>query len=159
MIKVVEKAALDGVPVGFIGGRLEVLNELISRLQGQFPALKVCYRFSPPFRPPLSEEDRQVVAEINRSGTRILFVGLGCPRQEFWMAEHLDRIRAVMLGVGAAFDFHAGAVPQAPSWMQNIGLEWLFRFWQEPRRLARRYLYHNPRFMFLLARQLFWKGG
>jgi N-acetylglucosaminyldiphosphoundecaprenol N-acetyl-beta-D-mannosaminyltransferase len=159
MIKIIEAAAAEGVPVGFIGGRPEVLDELIARLQARFPTLKVCYRFSPPFRPLLPEEDEQIIVEINCSGARILFVGLGCPSQEFWMAEHLNQVRAVMLGVGAAFDFHAGAIPQAPPWMQNIGLEWLFRFLQEPRRLARRYLYHNPRFILLLARQLFWNGG
>lgn len=159
MIKVIERAASDEVPVGFFGGRPEVLNELVSRLQAQFPSLKVRYCFSPPFRPILPEEDERLVTEINRSGTRILFVGLGCPRQEFWMAEHTGKIKSVMLGVGAAFDFHAGAIRQAPRWMQNIGLEWLFRFSQEPRRLARRYLYHNPRFLLLLARQLLLKVG
>jgi N-acetylglucosaminyldiphosphoundecaprenol N-acetyl-beta-D-mannosaminyltransferase len=159
MIKVMEAAALEGAPVGFIGGRPEVLQELISRLQVRFPSLEICYHFSPPFRPVLPEEDQQIVAGVNRSGARILFVGLGCPRQEIWMAEHSNKVRAVMLGVGAAFDFHAGAVPQAPPWMQRTGLEWVFRFLMEPRRLARRYLYHNPRFMFLLARQLFWKSS
>jgi N-acetylglucosaminyldiphosphoundecaprenol N-acetyl-beta-D-mannosaminyltransferase len=154
MINVLEQAARENVPVGFLGGRPKVLTELVARLQARFPALQVRYRFSPPFRPILPEEDAQIVAEINASGTRILFVGLGCPRQETWMAEHAGKVHAVMLGVGAAFDFHAGAVRQAPRWMQNMGLEWLFRFAQEPRRLAYRYLYNNPRFVLLLAHQL-----
>jgi N-acetylglucosaminyldiphosphoundecaprenol N-acetyl-beta-D-mannosaminyltransferase len=157
MIKVIEQAAVEKIPVGFLGGRPEVLKELVTRLQARVPALDVCYHFSPPFRPILPEEDAQMTAEINNSGTRILFVGLGCPRQEAWMADHAGKIESVMLGVGAAFDFHAGAVRQAPPWMQNIGLEWLFRFAQEPRRLAHRYLYHNPRFMLLLIRQLLWQ--
>jgi len=96
-----------------------------------------------------TQEDDEIVKQINGSGARILFVGLGCPKQEIWMANHRGKIQAVMLGVGAAFDFHAGAKPQAPKWMQRIGLEWLFRFFSEPRRLWKRYLLHNPRFVFL----------
>jgi N-acetylglucosaminyldiphosphoundecaprenol N-acetyl-beta-D-mannosaminyltransferase len=85
---------------------------------------------------------------------RILFIGLGCPKQEKWMAEHRGKINAVMLGVGAAFDFHAGVKPQAPAWMQKIGLEWLYRLIAEPRRLWWRYLYHNPRFVILAVLDL-----
>jgi N-acetylglucosaminyldiphosphoundecaprenol N-acetyl-beta-D-mannosaminyltransferase len=154
MLKVIEQAVGEKIPVGFLGGKPEVLNELMARLQEQFPALDVRYGFSPPFRPILPEEDAQMTVEINNSGARILFVGLGCPRQEIWMAEHAGKVQSVMLGVGAAFDFHAGAVRQAPHWMQNIGLEWLFRFIQEPGRLWRRYLYHNPRFILLVLAQL-----
>ncbi|KKK54161.1 hypothetical protein LCGC14_3087540, partial [marine sediment metagenome] len=94
------------------------------------------------------------VERINRSGVRILFVGLGCPKQELWMADHAGRLGAVMLGVGAAFDFIAGRKKQAPTWMQRAGLEWLFRLWSEPRRLFRRYVYHNPRFVVLAGLQL-----
>jgi N-acetylglucosaminyldiphosphoundecaprenol N-acetyl-beta-D-mannosaminyltransferase len=97
------------------------------------------------------------VRRINASSARILFVGLGCPKQEKWMAEHRGKVNAVMLGVGAAFDFHAGVKSQAPAWMQKIGLEWFYRFATEPRRLWRRYLYNNPRFVFLaLADLLGW---
>lgn len=147
MMNVVEAAARASVPVGLFGGKPEVLTELASRLQSQFPDLVIGYRYSPPFRAIEPEEDRQIVADMNKSGARILFVGLGCPRQEMWMAEHAGKVQAVMLGVGAAFDFHAGAVRQAPGWMQNVGLEWVFRLSQEPRRLWRRYLYYNPRFV------------
>ena len=156
MLHVIEQAAVQKIPIGFLGGRPEVLDKLMINLSRQFPSLDVRYFFSPPFRPILPEEDDQMVSEINRSGVRILFVGLGCPRQEIWMANHAGKIMSVMLGVGVAFDFHAGVIRQSPAWMQNIGLEWLFRFAQEPRRLARRYLYHNPRFMLLLLRQLLW---
>ena len=147
MMTVLKAAARENVAVGLLGGKPEVLDELIRRLGAQFPALDIRYRFSPPFRAIDAREDARIVDEINQSGARILFVGLGCPRQEIWMAEHAGKVQSVMLGVGAAFDFHAGAVRQAPSWMQSIGLEWVFRLSQEPTRLWRRYLYHNPRFV------------
>jgi N-acetylglucosaminyldiphosphoundecaprenol N-acetyl-beta-D-mannosaminyltransferase len=114
----------------------------------------VVYAYSPPFRPLTEAEDEEVVEAIRASGARILFVGLGCPKQERWMAAHKGRVDAVMLGVGAAFDLHAGRVPQAPAWMQRMGLEWFFRLLQEPGRLWSRYLRHNPRFIILAGREL-----
>jgi len=152
--RVCAEAARRGVPVGFYGGHPEALEALVRNLSARFPGLRVVYAYSPPFRPLTPEEDEGVTEEINASGARILFVGLGCPKQEWWMAEHKGRVRAVMLGVGAAFDFHAGRVRQAPVWMQRAGLEWLFRLVQEPRRLWRRYLKHNPRFLLLAFLQL-----
>jgi N-acetylglucosaminyldiphosphoundecaprenol N-acetyl-beta-D-mannosaminyltransferase len=109
---------------------------------------------SPPFRELTADEDGEVVRKIVDSGTRILFVGLGCPKQERWMIEHRGRVPAVMFGVGAAFDFLSGSKKQAPRWMMSCGLEWIFRFATEPRRLAQRYLKNNPRFVFLFAWQL-----
>jgi len=153
-LRVCEEAARQGVPVGFYGGHPEALGALVGNLKARYPSLRVVYAYSPPFRSLTPEEDQKVVEEINTSGVRILFVGLGCPKQERWMAEHKGRIRAVMLGVGAAFDLHAGRVRQAPAWMQAIGLEWLFRFFQEPGRLWRRYFKHNPRFVFLAFLEL-----
>lgn len=153
-LRVCEAAAREGVSVGFYGGTPEALKGLVQNLEARFPSLKVAYAESPPFRPLTHEEDARIVEEINASGARILFVGLGCPKQERWMAEHKGRVQAVMLGVGAAFDFHAGSVPQAPEWMQNTGLEWLFRLLSEPRRLWRRYAKHNPRFAILALMQL-----
>jgi N-acetylglucosaminyldiphosphoundecaprenol N-acetyl-beta-D-mannosaminyltransferase len=152
--RVCAEAARRGVPVGFYGGHPEALEALVRNLSARFPGLRVVYAYSPPFRPLTPEEDERVTEEINASGAQILFVGLGCPKQEWWMAEHKGRVRAVMLGVGAAFDFHAGRVRQAPVWMQRAGLEWLFRLVQEPRRLWRRYLKHNPRFLLLAFLQL-----
>lgn len=149
-----QRAADLGLPVGFYGGTDEVLGKMIDRLKHQIPALKVAYSFSPPFRPLTPDEDAEVVNGINRSDARILFVGLGCPKQERWMAEHKGRVKAVMVGVGAAFDFIAGAKAQAPKWMQNMGLEWLFRLTSEPKRLWMRYLYHNPRFIYHFGLQL-----
>jgi N-acetylglucosaminyldiphosphoundecaprenol N-acetyl-beta-D-mannosaminyltransferase len=149
-----ERAAHDGVPVGFYGGRPEAVEGLVVAMRERFPGLQVAYAVSPPFRALTPEEDDAVVTEIVASGARILFVGLGCPRQERWMADHKDRLPLVQLGVGAAFDFHAGLVRQAPPALQSVGLEWAFRLAMEPRRLASRYLRHNPRFVWLLGRQL-----
>ena len=153
-LRVCEVAAREGVPVGFYGGAPEALEALVKNLKRRFPDLSVVYAYSPPFRPLTPEEDAEVVEAINTSGARILFVGLGCPKQERWMAAHKGKVQAVMLGVGAAFDFHAGRVPQAPKWMQRAGLEWLFRILTEPRRLWRRYARHNPRFVILALMQL-----
>lgn len=153
-LHVCERAAAAGVPVGFFGGTKQSLDLVKKNLMKKYLELQIVYSFNPPFRPHTKEEDGQVVKDITSSGARILFVGLGCPKQERWMAEHKDRIPAVMLGVGAAFDFIAGLKPQAPLWMQNTGLEWLFRLATEPRRLWRRYLYHNPRFIFHFGCQL-----
>jgi N-acetylglucosaminyldiphosphoundecaprenol N-acetyl-beta-D-mannosaminyltransferase len=154
----IAKAAAEGIPVGFYGGSPRALELLLVVVGQRFPALRVTYAFSPPFRPLAEEQDRQVVQEINGSGAGILFVGLNSPKQDCWMAAHKGRIQAVMVGVGAAFDFIAGTKPQAPRWMMRCGLEWLFRLATEPRRLWKRYLKHNPRFVALFALQLLgWK--
>jgi N-acetylglucosaminyldiphosphoundecaprenol N-acetyl-beta-D-mannosaminyltransferase len=154
MLYLLERAARENIPVGFYGGPPQVLKSLIKRMQARYEGLNVAYSFSPPFHALSPEENLAIIEQINQSGARILFVGLGCPKQEYWMAEHRCKINAVMIGVGAAFDFHSGVKPQAPVWMQAIGLEWLFRLANEPRRLWRRYLYHNPRFMVLAIADL-----
>jgi N-acetylglucosaminyldiphosphoundecaprenol N-acetyl-beta-D-mannosaminyltransferase len=152
------QAAVHGLPVGFYGGEQEVLDRFVRRMSKRFERLNIVYSYSPPFRKLTREEDECVVREIKRSGARLLFVGIGNPKQELWMAAHKDRIQAVMLGVGAAFDFLAGTKLQAPRWMMRLGMEWLFRLVTEPRRLGRRYLKHNPRFIVLFAAQLLgWK--
>jgi N-acetylglucosaminyldiphosphoundecaprenol N-acetyl-beta-D-mannosaminyltransferase len=143
-----------GMSVGFYGGRQEVLDAIKVRAARDFPKLEIAYAYAPPFRELSEEEDAKVAAEINRAAPDILFVGLGCPKQENWMAAHRGEVKAVMVGVGAAFDFYAGNLREAPKWLSNIGLEWLFRLAMEPRRLWRRYLFLNPRFMWLAARQL-----
>jgi N-acetylglucosaminyldiphosphoundecaprenol N-acetyl-beta-D-mannosaminyltransferase len=154
MLKTVEVAARKKIPVGFYGGAPRVLESLIIRMQARYEGLNVAFSCSPPFHMMSQDEDHAIVEQINQSGARILFVGLGCPKQEYWMAENRGRVNAVMIGVGAAFDFHSGLKAQAPMWMQTIGLEWLFRLLTEPRRLWRRYLYHNPRFMVLAIADL-----
>jgi N-acetylglucosaminyldiphosphoundecaprenol N-acetyl-beta-D-mannosaminyltransferase len=148
-------AEAQGIPVGFYGGMPESLSDLTANLQAQYPKLKIAYTHSPPFRLLTPEEDNAVIQNINASGTRILFVGLGCPKQERWAAEHKGKVNAVMLAVGAAFDFHSGRVTQAPHWIQNIGMEWFFRLLMEPKRLWKRHLKNNPRFMILALMQLF----
>lgn len=154
MMNVMEMAAHDQIPVGLYGGDNETLDKLKLCVQRQFPELQVAYAFSPPFRPLKKEESVKIINEISISGARILFVGLGCPKQEKWIAEQKGKIPAVMLGVGAAFDFLSGSKPEAPHWMQTIGMGWLFRLFHEPRRLAKRYLHNNPRFILLALEDL-----
>jgi N-acetylglucosaminyldiphosphoundecaprenol N-acetyl-beta-D-mannosaminyltransferase len=149
-LRLLATAEEKGIAAGFLGSTQETLDLLEKNVHQRFPGVQIAYAFSLPFRPISPEEDELIVKEINNSGTRILFVGLGCPKQEKWMAAHVGRVNAVMVGVGAAFDFIAGTKRQAPKWMQSIGLEWLFRLSQERGRLWRRYLYHNPRFVWLV---------
>ncbi len=152
------KAAQEsGIPVGFYGGSESTLAKLVERVNETYPGIHIAYAFSPPFRKLTAEEDAAVVRDINESGARFIFVGLGCPKQEEWMIDHRARIPAVLLAVGAAFDFLAGTKPQAPRWMMRTGLEWVFRLASEPRRLFMRYLKHNPRFIALVLRQ--WMSG
>jgi N-acetylglucosaminyldiphosphoundecaprenol N-acetyl-beta-D-mannosaminyltransferase len=151
---VVERAAREGIPIGLYGGTPELLESFEGVLRARYPGVEVACKIAPPFRPLSPEEDEQVTREIVASGTRVLLVGIGCPKQERWMAAHKDRIPAVMLGVGAAFDFHTGRIRQAPRWMQEAGLEWVFRLMMDPRRLWKRYAKHNPRFVTLFLLQL-----
>ena len=152
-LHVCEAAARDGVPVGFHGGRPEVVAALVRRLSERYPGLHVAYAVAPPFAPSTDVEDAAFTRRLAESGAGIVLVGLGCPKQERWMAAHRDRLPLVQMGVGAAFDFHAGAVRQAPAWIQGVGMEWAYRLAMEPRRLARRYLRHNPRFVALFVVQ------
>jgi len=151
---VCERAAARGLRVGFYGGTPEVLSAMHAALVARFPKLDMTFAYPPPFRPLSDCEDADVVAAIRKAEVQVLFVGLGCPKQERWMAEHRDALACPMLGVGAAFDFIAGIKRQAPAWMQRSGLEWLFRLATEPRRLWRRYLIGNPRFLYHYAREL-----
>lgn len=133
----------------FYGGAPGVPEALAAKLKPQFPMLEVAGTYSPPFRPLTPEEDARVVEMINRAAPDVLWVGLGCPKQECWMYEHREQLRVpVLVGVGQAFDLHAGLLQQAPVWMREHGLEWLFRLLTEPRRLWRRYLIYNSEFVF-----------
>jgi N-acetylglucosaminyldiphosphoundecaprenol N-acetyl-beta-D-mannosaminyltransferase len=140
--------------VGFYGGKQEVIDAIVERAKRDFPSLKVVYAVSPPFRPLTVAEDTAITREIDEAAPDLLFVGLGCPKQERWMNEHARKLKCVMLGVGASFDFFAGNVKESPPWLGRLGLEWLHRLAQEPKRLWRRYLILNPRFMVLAAKQL-----
>jgi N-acetylglucosaminyldiphosphoundecaprenol N-acetyl-beta-D-mannosaminyltransferase len=148
------RASTD-TPIYLYGGRSEqALALLTQRLRERFPGLRIVGGWSPPFRPLTEDERRQVVAEIDGSGAKVVWVGTGQPKQELWMSEMRPLLKAPLLvGVGAAFDFHAGIVSQAPAWMQKRGLEWLYRLSREPRRLWRRYASQNPRFVVSFARQ------
>lgn len=157
MLKCCERAAESGVSVFLYGGTPENLTALVDKLKRSYPELKIADAYAPPFRQLSREEDDEVIRMINASGAGLVFVGLGCPKQELWMAKHKGRIHAVMLGVGAAFDFHSGKVRRAPHWMQNLGLEWLSRLLSEPKRLWRRYLITNSLFItYFLLRTPTW---
>ena len=148
-------AASTGTPIYLYGGRSpEALDLLRERLGERFPGLRIVGGWSPPFRALTAAEREHVVAEIDASGAQVVWVGTGQPKQELWMHEMRPLLAAPLLvGVGAAFDFHAGIVSQAPSWMQRNGLEWVYRLSREPGRLWRRYLTQNPRFVVGFARQ------
>ena len=154
MIMLCAYAEKNNLSVGFYGGKQSVIDRILERASKDYPRLKIAYAFSPPFRPLTDEEDAAITAEINEKKPDILFMGLGCPKQENWMSAHKDTVKAVMLGVGASFDFFAGNVKESPEWLGKLGLEWLFRLTQEPQRLWRRYLILNPRFMRLAIGQM-----
>ena len=131
----------------FYGGKKEVLDDLVSRLKMQNNGIQIAGYYSPPFRPLSDDEDLEIIKMINDSKPDFIWVGLGAPKQENWMAAHKDKLNGLMLGVGAAFDFHAGAIKRAPEWMQKCGLEWLYRLSQDPKRLFKRYLVTNTKFL------------
>lgn len=134
----------------------DVLTELVQRIKKLFPFLEIAYAYSPPYRALTLEEQYSILEDIKQSNVQILFVGLGCPKQERWMNVNKNRFKAVMLGIGGAFDVLAEAKPQVPYWMQSLGLEWLFRLILEPRRLWYRNLRHSPRFLAYFSAQILW---
>ena len=147
-------SATHGYRHFFYGGGDGVGDLLAERLHALYPNLQVVGTYSPPFRPLTADEDQAIVDQINQAKPDIVWVGLSTPKQELWMSSHLGRLNApVMIGVGAAFDFHAGLKRQAPPWMQQRGLEWLFRLVTEPRRLWKRYFLNNPSFIALIIMQ------
>jgi N-acetylglucosaminyldiphosphoundecaprenol N-acetyl-beta-D-mannosaminyltransferase len=155
MARYLERSVQTGVRHYLYGGRSQgALVELALSLRRRYPGVRIVGGYSPPFRALDDEEERWVVDDINRSKADIVWVGIGQPKQELWMADMRSKLEApVLAGVGAAFDFHAGLVPQAPAWMQDYGLEWIYRLGQEPRRLWRRYARYNPRFVAGFSRQ------
>jgi N-acetylglucosaminyldiphosphoundecaprenol N-acetyl-beta-D-mannosaminyltransferase len=154
MLEICRDAARSGQRIFLYGGRDETLSALKAKLQERFPELIIAGAFAPPFRPLTLQEDETVQSMIRESDADLVFVGISTPKQEKWMYEHRSCFPGLtMVGVGAAFDFHAGRTRQAPPWMQRNGLEWLFRLAVEPRRLWRRYLLITPRFLPLWAMQ------
>jgi N-acetylglucosaminyldiphosphoundecaprenol N-acetyl-beta-D-mannosaminyltransferase len=155
MLAFCEHAAATGIPIYLYGGRTpEALELLEARLSERFAGLVIAGGYSPPFRELTASERERIATEIDASGAQVVWVGVGQPKQERWMLEMRALLAAPLLvGVGAAFDFHAGLVSQAPAWMQKRGLEWLYRLSREPRRLWRRYLRYNPLFVLAFARQ------
>ena len=149
-----QEAARVGIPVGLYGSTEDVIFDLRRSLQMRHPTLEIALAEAPPFRPLSGEALEATRSRIGASGVRILFVGLGAPKQERWMADNVTHVPCVMVGVGAAFDVLAGHTTRAPEWMQSSGLEWAFRLAHEPRRLWRRYLIGNPRFAALFTHQL-----
>jgi N-acetylglucosaminyldiphosphoundecaprenol N-acetyl-beta-D-mannosaminyltransferase len=156
MAQACAQSAQRGHRLYLYGGRNQGgLVQLALNLRQRYPGVKIVGGYSPPHRPLTQEEQDAVVEEINRARADVVWVGIGVPKQEKWMALMRPRLEApVLIGVGAAFDFHAGLVPQAPTWLQEAGLEWAYRLAHEPRRLWRRYLRYNPRFVAAFARQL-----
>lgn len=142
----------------FYGGRPDVLQQLIENLKSRYPHMVIAGWESPPFRELSPNEDSQVINRIQKSMADIIWIGLGAPKQDLWMATHYAQLRpAVLLGVGAAFDFHAGNIKRAPLWVRTIGLEWLHRLMQEPRRLWKRYVVTNTLFLIYALKSLFSK--
>ena len=152
-LRVCERAAREGLKIYLYGSRDEVLEKFKANLQEKFPGLKIAGSQQSRFRQVTADEQAEIAEEIRRSGASIVLVGLGCPRQETWVFENRELISMPLLAVGAAFDFHAGTVSQAPAWFQKRGLEWLYRFVQEPRRLWKRYALLNPLYLMLIGMQ------
>jgi N-acetylglucosaminyldiphosphoundecaprenol N-acetyl-beta-D-mannosaminyltransferase len=155
MLRYSDRCVERGHRVWLYGGRDQgTLVQLALSMRRRHPGIKIVGGYSPPFRPLTDEEESALVAQINDAQPDVLWVGIGVPKQEKWMARMRDRLEVpVMCGVGAAFDFHAGRISMAPRWMQERGLEWIYRIAQEPKRLLPRYLYTNPRFVAAFARQ------
>jgi len=155
MLEMMRRSIPKGYTHFLYGGKEGVPGLLRERLTEMFPYLRIVGAVSPPFRPMTPDEEADLQRKVNAAAPDILWVGLGTPKQEFWMAQHAGKLDAkVMIGVGAAFDFHAGLVRQAPRWMQRMCLEWFFRLCMEPRRLWRRYLLTTPRFVYMILGQM-----
>lgn len=145
------------ISVGFYGSKKQVLNDLVVKIQQRYPLLQIAYAYSPPFYSLSLEEQNEVIETIKKSKIQVLFVGLGCPKQERWMSLNKNRLPLVMIGIGGAFDVLAGAKPCPPFLIQNLGLEWLFRLCLEPKRLWYRNVYHSSKFLIFIALSKFRK--
>ena len=158
-LRVCERAAAEGLSIYLYGSQQKVLDAWIANLGATLPGLRIAGAEPSQFRQLSADESAAIDGRIAAAGADIVFVGLGCPRQETFVYEHVTAVSRPMLAVGAAFDFHAGLLRQAPKWMQDAGLEWAFRLWVEPRRLWKRYLQLNPLFCLMIGRQLLAPAG
>ena len=149
-----QSAVQHGVSIFFVGSQQSILSKMEDRLNREFPGLRIACMRPLPFRPLTLEEDEDLIHDINQSGAGIVFISLGCPKQETWMANHKGKIEAVMVGLGGAFPVYAGIHRRAPKAVRQAGLEWLYRLFQEPRRLWRRYMTTIPVFLWLIIKQL-----
>jgi len=154
MATICERCAKEGVSIYLYGSSPEVIDVLCRELPARYEGLQIAGAESPPYRPLTQDEEAEMIERVNASGAGVMFLGIGCPKQEDFAFKHRDDIRAVQMCVGAAFDFHAGTLDMAPQWMQQRGLEWLYRLCKEPRRLWKRYVKTNSAFLFLLARRV-----
>lgn len=136
----------------FYGSTQETLDILEEKLKEKYPNMKIAGMYSPPFRTLTEEEDKKIVADINKTNPDFIWVGLGAPKQEIWMSKQKNRVNGLMLGVGAGFDYHAENISRAPKWMQNLSLEWIYRLMQDPKRLYKRYFYTNSKFIKYITR-------
>jgi N-acetylglucosaminyldiphosphoundecaprenol N-acetyl-beta-D-mannosaminyltransferase len=149
-----KQASTEDISIFFLGSQTSILEKMRAKLEQDFPKLRIAGMESLPFRPLSEDEDRAVVQRLNESGCGLVFVSLGCPKQEIWMSKHKDRVHAVMLGLGGAFPVYAGIHKRAPQLLRSMGFEWLYRLMQEPRRLWMRYSSTIPIFIWLAIRQL-----
>lgn len=155
MAELCHQSQLLNLRIGLYGGHnKDILDKVTNELLKRYPKLNISYQFSPPHSVLSDKENTKVVDDIDQANVDILFVGIGCPKQEIWMAKNVNSLSCVQIGVGAAFDFIAGEKKHAPKWLQKVGLEWFFRLLNEPRRLALRYLKQNPRFVYYFAKML-----
>lgn len=159
LLALCDRSPQERVSIYFLGSTDEILTDIHKRLRQDFPELLVAGLEALPFRPLTPEEDQQVIDRINASGAGILFLSLGCPKQEIWMSQHRDRIKAVMIGIGGVFPIYAGHLSHAPSWVRDNGLEWFYRLVQEPKRLWKRYTKTIPPFVFLSMKQVITQKG
>lgn len=154
---VLEASHQHALNIYLYGSTQATLDKFSEFIRQNYPKINICGIHTDRFREATPDEDLQDIEKINLSGANIILVGRGCPRQERWVSDHIGKINGVMMAVGAAFDFHAGNIKLAPKWMQDYGLEWLFRLIQEPQRLWKRYLFTNSYFIYLFLKQLFFK--
>lgn len=153
--RLLQEAAARGKSVYFYGSTDKVLEAVVAKAKQDFPALNISGYYSPPFRKLTHIEDVAITDMINKANPDLVFVALGCPKQERWMAEHKGKVNACMLGVGQAYMTYANLEKRLPQWARNLSLEWTYRLWQEPTRLWKRYLYTNSMFIFLTLKLLF----